>query len=228
MANHKKMVQTSIKKNYIYNTIYQVLSLITPLITAPYISRVLGSNGVGIYSYTNSIVTYFTLFAALGTASYGQREIAMHRDDPETSSKLFWEIEILSLTTTAVSLIVWIAWIFISTQYTAIYSVLTLSVLAVAFHSLLARPVAFSAERRWYAQAFAANPDTAVAPPVLAVLSAAVPARFAGKAVPLPVVACAAVEPAAACWPIAVAVPDAGAATFADAVQAFVRSTVLR
>ena len=73
MANHKKMVQTSIKKNYIYNTIYQVLSLITPLITAPYISRVLGSNGVGIYSYTNSIVTYFTLFAALGTASYGQR-----------------------------------------------------------------------------------------------------------------------------------------------------------
>lgn len=113
MANHKKMVQTSIKKNYIYNTIYQVLSLITPLITAPYISRVLGSNGVGIYSYTNSIVTYFTLFAALGTASYGQREIAMHRDDPETSSKLFWEIEILSLTTTAVSLIVWIAWIFI-------------------------------------------------------------------------------------------------------------------
>jgi len=105
MANHKKMVQTSIKKNYIYNTIYQVLSLITPLITAPYISRVLGSNGVGIYSYTNSIVTYFTLFAALGTASYGQREIAMHRDDPETSSKLFWEIEILSLTTTAVSLI---------------------------------------------------------------------------------------------------------------------------
>ena len=108
-----------------------MLSLITPLITAPYISRVLGSSGVGIYSYTNSIVTYFTLFAALGTASYGQREIAMHRDDPETSSKLFWEIEILSLTTTAVSLIVWIAWIFISTQYTAIYSVLTLSVLAV-------------------------------------------------------------------------------------------------
>ena len=133
MASHKKMMQTSIKKINIYNTIYQVLSLITPLITAPYISRVLGSSGVGIYSYTNSIVTYFTLFAALGTASYGQREIAMHRDDPETSSKLFWEIEILSLTTTAVSLIVWIAWIFISTQYTAIYSVLTLSVLAVAF-----------------------------------------------------------------------------------------------
>lgn len=71
-------------------------------ITAPYISRVLGSSGVGIYSYTNSIVTYFTLFAALGTASYGQREIAMHRNDSKASSKLFWEIEFLSITTTAV------------------------------------------------------------------------------------------------------------------------------
>lgn len=103
MSNSKKIAQTSIKKNYIYNTIYQVLSLITPLITAPYISRVLGSSGVGIYSYTNSIVTYFTLFAALGTASYGQREIAMHRNDSKASSKLFWEIEFLSITTTAVS-----------------------------------------------------------------------------------------------------------------------------
>ena len=133
MSNSKKIAQTSIKKNYIYNTIYQVLSLITPLITAPYISRVLGSSGVGIYSYTNSIVTYFTLFAALGTASYGQREIAMHRNDSKASSKLFWEIEFLSITTTAVSLIIWLIWICVSTQYTAVYGVLTLSVLAVAF-----------------------------------------------------------------------------------------------
>ena len=98
-----------------------MLSLITPLITAPYISRVLGSSGVGIYSYTNSIVTYFTLFAALGTASYGQREIAMHRNDSKASSKLFWEIEFLSITTTAVSLIIWLIWICVSTQYTAVY-----------------------------------------------------------------------------------------------------------
>lgn len=133
MVEGKQRIQTSIKKNYIYNTSYQILSLVTPLITAPYISRVLGANGVGIYSYTNSIVTYFTLFAALGTASYGQREIAMHRDDPEVSSRLFWEIELLSLTTTAVSLIIWMIWIWNSAQYTAIYGVLTLSVFAVAF-----------------------------------------------------------------------------------------------
>ena len=123
----------SIKKNYIYNTFYQILTLITPLITAPYISRVLGSNGVGIYSFTNSIVTYFTLFAALGTVSYGQREIAMHRDNPEESSRLFWEIEILSLATTGCATVAWFIWIIISTQYTAYYAVLTMSVLAVAF-----------------------------------------------------------------------------------------------
>lgn len=110
-----------------------MLSLITPLITAPYISRVLGSNGVGIYSYTNSIVTYFTLFAALGTASYGQREIAMHRDDPETSSKLFWEIEILSLTTTLVSLIVWIAWILFQHSIQQFIIITDFICLAVAF-----------------------------------------------------------------------------------------------
>lgn len=123
----------SIKRNYIYNTLYQILTLITPLITAPYVSRVLGSNGVGIYSFTNSIVTYFTLFAALGTASYGQREIAMHRDSPEDSSRLFLEIEILSVVTTSVATIAWFIWILISTQYTVYYAVLTMSVIAVAF-----------------------------------------------------------------------------------------------
>ena len=123
----------SIKKNYIYNTLYQILTLITPLITTPYISRVLGANGLGIYSYTNSIVTYFTLFAALGTVSYGQREIAMHRDSPEDSSRLFWEIEILSIVTTSVALVAWLIWILISTKYTPYYGVLTMSVLAVAF-----------------------------------------------------------------------------------------------
>lgn len=125
--------QESIKKNYVYNTLYRILTIITPLITAPYISRVLGSDGVGVYSYTNSIATYFTLFAALGTASYGQREIAMHRDSPEENSKLFWEIELLSVATTAVALIFWTLWIFISKQYTSYYLVLSMSVLAVVF-----------------------------------------------------------------------------------------------
>ena len=70
----------SVRKNYIYNLIYQVMTLITPFITTPYISRVLGADGTGVQSYTNSVVQYFAILAALGTASYGQREIARHRD----------------------------------------------------------------------------------------------------------------------------------------------------
>jgi Membrane protein involved in the export of O-antigen and teichoic acid len=123
----------SIKKNYIYNTLYQIFTLITPLITAPYISRVLGAEGVGIQSYTNSIATYFTLAAALGTAQYGQREIAMHRDDPHECSKTFWEIEVLSIISTIIVTFIWCIWIVITSQYKPYYITLTILVLAVAF-----------------------------------------------------------------------------------------------
>ena len=111
------MSQPSVKKNYIYRTLYEILVLITPFITTPYVSRVLGADGVGIYSYTSSIMTYFTLFAALGTVSYGAREIAQHRDDKQQSSKLFWEIELMTVATTAICLIVWCAVIIFSWQY---------------------------------------------------------------------------------------------------------------
>lgn len=125
--------QESIKKNYIYNTFYQLLTFLTPLVTAPYISRILGAEGVGIYSYTNSVVTYFVLLASLGTVSYGQREISMHRDSQEECSKLFWEIEILSIVTTTISLGLWILFIFVSDKYTHYYLLLALNVIAVAF-----------------------------------------------------------------------------------------------
>ena len=54
-----------VKKNFIYRTLYEILTVITPFITTPYVSRVLGADGIGIYSYTASIMAYFTLFAAL-------------------------------------------------------------------------------------------------------------------------------------------------------------------
>lgn len=74
--------------------------MITPFITTRYISRVLGADGV-YSSYTSSIITYFTLFAALGTVAYGAREIAQHRNDKQQSSKLFWEIELMTVGTTS-------------------------------------------------------------------------------------------------------------------------------
>ena len=66
----------SVVKNYIYNLMYQILTIILPIVTTPYISRVLGAEPIGIYGYTISIVTYFILFGTLGISMYGQREIA--------------------------------------------------------------------------------------------------------------------------------------------------------
>ena len=86
------MKPKSIKKNYIYNLVYQILVVIIPLITAPYLARVLGVEGVGIYSYTLSNVSYFILLANIGIASFGQREIAMHRDDRKKTTKIFWDL----------------------------------------------------------------------------------------------------------------------------------------
>ena len=56
------MKKKSIAKNYVYNLIYQMLTIFLPLITTPYLSRVLGAEQIGIYGYTCSIVTYFILF----------------------------------------------------------------------------------------------------------------------------------------------------------------------
>ena len=62
----KNKMKKNISANYIYNLIYQIFVIILPIITTPYVSRVLGANGIGIYSYTLSIVTYFTLIGGLG------------------------------------------------------------------------------------------------------------------------------------------------------------------
>ena len=109
------------------------MTLITPFITTPYISRVLGADGTGVQSYTNSVVQYFAILAALGTASYGQREIARHRDDIKMRNRLFWEIEALCMATTAACLMIWLFVIGFAREYRPYYIVLTMTLTAVAF-----------------------------------------------------------------------------------------------
>lgn len=88
---------SSIKKNYMYNVFYQMLIIILPLITAPYISRVVGAERLGIYSYSYSITHYFVLFTLLGVNNYGNRSIAQVRDNREKMQQKFWEIYFLQL-----------------------------------------------------------------------------------------------------------------------------------
>ena len=86
------MKKNSLSKNIIYNIGYQILAMIVPLITSPYISRVLGADGIGEYAYTYSIVHYFALFAMLGVLNYGNREIAKVKENPRKIANTFWGI----------------------------------------------------------------------------------------------------------------------------------------
>jgi O-antigen/teichoic acid export membrane protein len=102
-ANEKKQQKKSIAKNYLFNVVYQVFLLIVPLITTPYLSYVLGAEGIGQYSFSNSLATYFTLVAALGFGYYAQREIANNQGNKKEQSKIFWEILIVRFFSTAIS-----------------------------------------------------------------------------------------------------------------------------
>lgn len=127
------MSQPSIKKNYIYNMLYEILAIITPIITAPYVSRIFEADGVGIYSRTNATTSFFVMFAALGIRSYGQREIAQHRDDKQAYTKIFWELEIMCICTTLVCLVGWGVLVVLSGKYSVYYAVLSLTIIATAF-----------------------------------------------------------------------------------------------
>ena len=83
---------SSIRKNSIMMVLYETLSLIVPLILTPYISRVIGSKGIGIYSYSFSLVSYFMIAVQLGVKLYGRREIAKVNDNKYKYSNVFWEI----------------------------------------------------------------------------------------------------------------------------------------
>lgn len=95
-------------KNFVYNTSYQLFVLLVPLVTTPYISRVLGSEGVGINAYTNSIIQYFVLFGSIGISTYGNRQIAYQKNDKFKLSQTFWEITFLRIITISIAYILFI------------------------------------------------------------------------------------------------------------------------
>ena len=126
----------SVTKNYLYNLIYQILLIIIPIITTPYVSRVLGADGVGKYSFSNSIVSYFVIFASLGFGYYAQREIAKYQDNKKKQSEIFWEIIIVRSVSVLTALIVYFAAIVLGVfkeEYTLLMMILSVSILAVAF-----------------------------------------------------------------------------------------------
>ena len=95
-------------KNYLYNLSYQILTIILPIITVPYVTRIFTSEDLGNYGFYNSIVSYFSLFSMLGIWIYGTKQIASSYD----SSGTFWNIYVIQLFSSVLSLLVYVAIIF--------------------------------------------------------------------------------------------------------------------
>jgi len=100
-------------QNLSYHFTYQILAVIVALITSPYLSRVVGAEGLGTYSYSYSIVTYFTMIAMLGTTSYGSRTIAKAKASGQSIDKEFCSIYGLQLATSSIALILYCAFVLI-------------------------------------------------------------------------------------------------------------------
>jgi len=122
----------SIAKNYFYNVVYQLTTIIIPIITIPYVSRVLGSSGVGINAYTNSIIQYFILLGTIGISLYGNREIAYVRDDSTQLNKTFWGIFLLKLVTTFISFIFFLFFLGFVSNYRFILLLQSIYIFAAA------------------------------------------------------------------------------------------------
>lgn len=99
MQNNKK----SIKANAVLNSIRTILNLVFPLITYPYISRTLAVEEIGKYNFSQSIITYFLLIAALGIDKYAVREGAKFRDDRKNISEFASKVFSLNIVSTIVS-----------------------------------------------------------------------------------------------------------------------------
>lgn len=103
----------STKKNAMYNIAYRMFSVLLPLVTAPYLSRVAGDYGVGLYSCAWSVSYIFCLIGMLGLNDYGVRTIARVRDDRKVLDRTFSEIWQMQLLVSAVTLLFWFVYVFI-------------------------------------------------------------------------------------------------------------------
>ena len=115
----RKDEKPSAKINFIYNSIYQIVAIIIPLVTTPYLSRRLGPNGLGQYSLEMAVASYFIMFIKLGLNNYGGRQIAYARDSRERLSHEFWEMYVFQFIMMCICTLVYLFYcLFVSTHKT--------------------------------------------------------------------------------------------------------------
>lgn len=81
-----------IVNNFIFQSLFQLVAILVPIITTPHLCRTIEAAGIGDYSYTYTVGTYFAMFCLLGMNTYGNRECAYVRDDKKKLSRVFWEV----------------------------------------------------------------------------------------------------------------------------------------
>jgi O-antigen/teichoic acid export membrane protein len=97
------------KKNYLFNLLLSVANILFPIISFPYVSKILGPIGVGKVQFITTFASYFALVAALGIPIYGIREIAKYKSSPEKLSKVFSELVIINFITSLFLSVIYIA-----------------------------------------------------------------------------------------------------------------------
>lgn len=101
----------NVVKNYSYNLLYQITALLVPFVTIPYISRIFGADGIGVYAVSYAVAQYFCLFGILGLNTYGTREIAYVKDDDENCRKAFWNLNYMKFITMGFAIVLYVLYV---------------------------------------------------------------------------------------------------------------------
>lgn len=108
--NQDLLKSDSVKKNYLFQFLYQVVTLVLPLVVSPYLTRILGGTALGTYTYTFSVAYYFVMFAMLGINQHGQRVISQRRNDLSKLRLTFWSLCFVHFLASIVSIIAYVCY----------------------------------------------------------------------------------------------------------------------
>lgn len=126
----------SIKKNFVYNILLNISNVAFPIITIPYVSRILGVDQIGQFSFVTTLVEYFVLFAALGKNLFGSREIAKLKDDKQSCNRLFNQLFTINIISSTLVSLIFVLSLFFIAQLTEMKHLLLVAGIPLYFSSL--------------------------------------------------------------------------------------------
>ena len=127
-----KQMDRKLTKNAVLNIINQILLLVVPFITTPYVSRVFGADRIGEYSFAQSVTSIFSMFAILGSGLYGQRMIAVCKDNTAERNKNFTELFLLRFILTGIMLAIYYSLIYTAEDNKLLYLIVSIEIICVS------------------------------------------------------------------------------------------------